>query len=77
MGKIKTCQTWQYHVGQLALKWTFKLYDKFSPELVSVKSKRVKLMELLQYFSDVEVLELNGFVRFKLDGRVVLLNCHL
>ena len=34
-------------------------------------------MGLLQYFSDVEVLELNGFVRFKLDGRVVLLNCHL
>ena len=22
--KDKTCQTWQCHVGQLALKWTFK-----------------------------------------------------
>ena len=49
----------------------------FRYELESEKSKRVKLMGLLQYFSDVEVLELNGFVRFRLDGRVVLLNYHL
>ena len=26
---------------------------------------------------EVEVLELNGFGRFRLDGRVFLQNCHL
>ena len=28
--KDKSCQTWQCNVGQLALKWTFKLQDEFS-----------------------------------------------
>ena len=46
-------------------------------ELVSQKSRRVKLMGLHQHLR-LEVLQRNGFVRFKLDGRVFVFfhNCH-
>ena len=49
--KDKICQTWGYHVEQLALKWTFKTMIMNSHnELVSQKSRRVKLMGLLEHF---------------------------
>ena len=49
-GKDKKCQTWQYHVGQLAFKMDLQNYKMNSyNESVSQKSRRVKLMELLQH----------------------------
>ena len=63
--------------------WTISFYMDLQTirQIFTMKwyQEKVEESNLWEYYiiSGVEAFELNGFLRFKLDGRVFLLNCHL